>query len=382
MSPDEESGHEPRPIRELSPVERGGVVARDGLAYQDHVAANFCIEMLIGDEISEVWCESQDDITLLYGHEPKRVEFVQVKSSVGPWTEAGIARRDGNRDGTSLLERSLQFDRCLEECSFRIVTPGGVRLALKPLTFPLQHAHRATLTNQLDELAEDLSDRLPGFESPNGNGPDFWAGHTYWDTRESSGSMESSGTLALMKHVEDRGHRITSEQAEELYRALCAKVQAAALADPFRNQDRKRIQRQTLVVWLEEEFGRITGRWTKPAKGLRDKLGAAGLEAEVGSAEELRRAYRRESSSPKYLSVGDRDAVEAEIVAELTNLRSRVDTGVLSDDGITIHAKSLEMAVNAADRISGSSSIPRQVLTGFVYELTDRCAHRFRRIGT
>ncbi len=43
----------------------GGVIARVGFSFQDHVAVSFCIEMREdGSTLLSVWCEGQDDITL------------------------------------------------------------------------------------------------------------------------------------------------------------------------------------------------------------------------------------------------------------------------------------------------------------------------------
>jgi hypothetical protein len=74
-----------RSIRDLPPLETGGVIARNGFNLQDHVAAGYCIDMLAPDsQLKEVWCERQDDITLLWSD--GTVEFVQVKSTDTNWT--------------------------------------------------------------------------------------------------------------------------------------------------------------------------------------------------------------------------------------------------------------------------------------------------------
>ena len=79
-------------IRELPPLEEGGTEARKGFHFQDHVAAALCIDMLDDPSLLEVWCETQDDITLIWRlaqaatkadrndvSSDERVEFVQVK---------------------------------------------------------------------------------------------------------------------------------------------------------------------------------------------------------------------------------------------------------------------------------------------------------------
>ena len=53
-------------IRDLAPLDLGGIEARDGFALQDHIAAGFCIDMAADSTLLEVWCESHDDITLIF----------------------------------------------------------------------------------------------------------------------------------------------------------------------------------------------------------------------------------------------------------------------------------------------------------------------------
>ncbi|WP_366055795.1 dsDNA nuclease domain-containing protein [Gimesia sp.] len=68
-------------IRNLSPLERGGVEARKGFEFQDHIAAGFLIDLLVHSELLEVWCETHDDITLIWQETSDLVvEFVQVKA--------------------------------------------------------------------------------------------------------------------------------------------------------------------------------------------------------------------------------------------------------------------------------------------------------------
>ena len=71
-------------IRALPPLEEGGSIARTGFLYQDHVAARYCIRMLRDPSLAEVWCETEDDVTLLWeGSDGLMVEFVQ-QNNAGP----------------------------------------------------------------------------------------------------------------------------------------------------------------------------------------------------------------------------------------------------------------------------------------------------------
>jgi hypothetical protein len=70
------------PYRDLDPLEQGGPVARRGFAYQDHVAAGKCLDMLLDGGPCEVWCEAEDDIVLVWLIQGEEwFDFVQVKSN-------------------------------------------------------------------------------------------------------------------------------------------------------------------------------------------------------------------------------------------------------------------------------------------------------------
>ena len=69
-------------IHELPPIETGGIEARKGFSFQDHVAVCFLLEMFENEDLEQVWFETQDDITLIWNANGiERVEFVQAKSN-------------------------------------------------------------------------------------------------------------------------------------------------------------------------------------------------------------------------------------------------------------------------------------------------------------
>src|SRR5262245_14148823 len=115
-------------IFDLEPLEQGGQIARSGFSFQDHVAAHLALEMIADASLREVWCETQDDVTLIWQTNPSsiEVEFVQVKSNDlnQLWTAAKVCERDKPKEsqsasgkdgaGRSIIERSFANDRCLE----------------------------------------------------------------------------------------------------------------------------------------------------------------------------------------------------------------------------------------------------------------------------
>src|SRR5690606_9650526 len=108
----------PTSLRNLDPLEQGGTANRRGIDFQDHVAAGICIDMLADENIIEVWCETQDDVTVIRNaNGSETVEFVQVKNHQGRlWSLAFITESD--EAGKCLVERSLTYDRCSEKVTF------------------------------------------------------------------------------------------------------------------------------------------------------------------------------------------------------------------------------------------------------------------------
>src|SRR4051812_39664067 len=51
-------------VHDLAPLEQGGVLARQGFSYQDHIAAAFVLKMVsvapTGGVLAAVWCETED----------------------------------------------------------------------------------------------------------------------------------------------------------------------------------------------------------------------------------------------------------------------------------------------------------------------------------
>lgn len=126
-------------FRELKPLEFGGEIARNGFGFQDHVAAAYCIRMLTDPMLAEVWCETLDDITLVWKINGKEIfEFIQAKSNELDqlWSVQLLCKRPkkGTRRSDSIVEKSLAYDRGDEECRFRLVTALGFKKELEPLT--------------------------------------------------------------------------------------------------------------------------------------------------------------------------------------------------------------------------------------------------------
>lgn len=382
------AGTTPLSIHDLPPLERGGVIARHGFDVQDHVAGGFFLSALDTHNLLQVWCETHDDITLIWAaSSAEEIEFVQVKSHDLDqlWSIAKICERErkdkATKAGTSIYERSLANDRCAEPCRFRLVTCRPVQSDLAVLTLPHSAPDRVAKKADIDALSGEIETRADGFLSTNGNGPSFWLTHLLWDVRHSLESVKNANLDKLRRLVEQRGGYLFSDQLDDLYATILTKVRTAATADWGVDPSQKKLTKQAITDWFDKELARRLH--SVPALGgtaLKAKMEQAGIApAEIESSLETRRHYLAERLRPQYLSLSERDHVEGEVTATLHTLRAQLDAGVLPDSGVEFHANCLAALQALQGRLSTSRPVPLAFLIGCMYSIADRCTHRFRR---
>jgi hypothetical protein len=386
-------------IYHLRPLETGGVQSRQGLGFQDQVAAGFCLDMIIDDRLEEVWCETQDDITLLWRIKGQtKVEFVQVKGELGRlWSVARLCDREGKGIGHSIIEKSLAHDRCTEPTCFRIVTKRPVQAELRILTDPLHaftlDAFREVLTadefrslieGELTTLIDNVVQRVGGYISENGHGVEFWLRNATWDERHSDDAVKNANLIKLRRILEREGHFLAYDQIDDIYNQLVWRVWQAGMADYRTDPQGKRLRRGDVIAWLQ----RTASALQHPARRLggkrvREKMEAAELLPDAIEAALIdRRFYRREVLKPKYLKVTDIGLVESKVTATLRELRSQLDSGLFRDLGGSFHSLCLEKLSELQGSIRSDVPPPLAFLHGCMYDIADRCLHRFTKART
>jgi hypothetical protein len=268
-------------IYDVAPLEEGGVVARQGFQFQDHVAAGFMLEMLLDDNIKEVWCESLDDITLILNDKGSiSVEFVQVKSTQLEhlWSLAELCKREKSSEnkeglGTSIIERSLNYDRYTEHCSFRIVTSRNVRSELEVLTLPKTSPKRTTHPGPMLGLEKSLKSRLSNVVSPNGHSLDYWVQHTFWDIRHSVNAIIDSNIIKIYEILSEfcldaqQNYRVDFRAQvlrERIYARILQIAYEAAVAPWSINPEKKRI----CISSLQNQFDSIVNEAKQSAEPI------------------------------------------------------------------------------------------------------------------
>lgn len=373
----------PPSVFDAPPLETGGTAARQGFAFQDHVAAGYCIDLLLEPELDEVWCETQDDCTLLWLKPGQvQVEYVQSKNTNLDqlWSTARLCNRESKGIGHSILEKSLAYDRCREMCRFRLVTSCNVNSDLRPLTYQLGAPGRAPTEADVINLYADVEGRVGEYRSVNGNNCKFWLDRTVWDVRHSDDAVKNANIVKLSRALNVMDIVLALDQAEELYTRIVKKVWDASLHDAQANLHGKRIKKIDFRSWVCSMAHEIHFPAAGAEKILQGKLAKATLAPDVAlSALDQRRYYREDILSQKYLPLDDRRLVEREVGAVLQRLKSRLDKGEIPDDGIVFHDHCLAALEDLRNTLPISPQPPLSFFQGCMYSMASRCVHRFRR---
>lgn len=378
-------------FRDLDPLEQGGRTARAGFEYQDHVAAAKCLDMLLGGGPIEVWCESEDDIVLVWDTGTEEwFECVQVKSNdLGQaWTVAELCKKEaakgGKGSGRCIVEKSLAHDRSDDICRFRIVTCWKPDVVLGILALELDNESRVSNGAKVTAAATAIKKKIGAAKSPNGRDVSFWASMTVWEVQATIDDVRNSNLLKLERVLTSVGLFLAPDQRVELYDRLFRRVQDASLADGVTQKAAKRLVRADLLTWLRGQADAILHPVQAGTSAtLEAKLVTAGADGTaIEVAKDQRRRYLHEVRQPRYLAVQDREDVESEALARLHRLKTRLDAEELNDSGLQFLSRCQQALLDLRDSINGQSKPPEGILYGYLYDVMNRCLHRLMRAST
>lgn len=387
-------------IFDVSPLETGGVEAREGFFFQDHVAASYCLRMLETSEIQQVWCEAQDDITLIRdGASGVWVEFVQVKSNELDqlWSIALLCRKKKTSGSSSsqpsaspveklsILEKSLSNDRIIEDSVFRIVTSRDVKEELSILKLELGHPERDPAGTLFSQLKNSMPVSVTGLVSDRGRNYEDWLKSVVWEVLGNVSNLQDRNHVLLDRLMESESHYLSPDQRVRVYDKLLVWVQNAALAHPTQNRSEKRIARDDLVRWINL----VAQEVLHPASAgktdaLKHKMLQAGLPSSaVESAVEQRRSYLTKYRSRAFLDLSTMNLAADEVRSKLVRLTSKLNSGKLVVSGVDFHDLCLEELENLGLYFNASHAsnkpVPTSFLDGCMYDMTNRCLHKFTR---
>lgn len=354
-------------IYTLTPLESGGRAARSGFNYQDHIGVLYIIRALQNTSFSEIWFESEDDISIIWHNKVEMlVEFVQVKSNdlSSRWSVSKIVDEE-------ILERSLQRGRCTESVRYRIVTSCDVDKELAILKFDIGSAERNPLL--MSELVRKVQEKKQILPNPKGQDVGQWFEQCVWEKApDSVKALESQNKIELEAYLQsERNKTLPSDCRDELYQKLLGLVYKACLKG-----EKNKFTRLELDEWIDSALEKVFSPKAGSEK-LVEKMESAGLsDSVIESAKEMKWQYITETLNNEFISRSSINKFKERAQFILNKEKIRFDNGDLSMSPGKFHEHCLELVVALGEKFS----IDPNLATGCMYEIANRCQLRFLKV--
>jgi hypothetical protein len=352
-------------IYSLKKKEDGGRIARIGFSYQDHVGVKFLIDLFISAEDYDIFFENEDDIVVVNKWQtPVTVEMIQVKSNNldSRWSVSQLIELE-------VLQKSLQRGRCLEEIYYRIITSYDVNAELEVLKLSIQDRNPEQVNAVIISIFRKKND-IP--QNEKGHDAKHWVNNCLWSKwPDSIESLRSENLLCLEKALfNERATTIPLDQKEELYQKFLALVQDASTmnVEHVFNKD-------YLDKWMDKQLS----NFSIPKKGserLVEKLEAIKLDSSlIEVAKDFKWKYTLECLNHNFTSRSAINKFKEEVQCMLQTLKIKIDTGELQLESIAFH----KYCLAEIDALAQKHNIEQNLARGCMYDITNRCMHRFIR---
>jgi len=362
-------------ILELEPTEPGGEENRKGILFQDHVAAGFYLDMLLGDEILTVWCEADDDITLVRKRNGIIVgEFVQVKGRELDqlWSLSLLCRNDPR---SSMIEKSLSRDKYDEEAYFRIVTTSGFNKEITPLTYPHEHPLRVESTEEMNSIDGALPQSIRELKSPRGNNYKYWLQRVTLDVRYSIQAEQNKNLVNLADLLQSLEIYQAPDQRKVLYLALVRKAFDAGVSSRVLNPTAKKLTKPDLLLLIRKATE------TSPIvpQGTSARFSDAGIPSSaIAHAQDLRLRYSRLKKAASDIRREKLNELESEVGALLHLRWAELEAGSIEDTEAEFYARCLKELDSLVEK-HASEEVTFDIVQGIMYERVKRGLHQFKR---
>jgi len=233
----------------------GGVKARQGFTFQDHVAASFLLDMLSDPALLQVECETGDDIALRWRRNGADVtEYVQVKITDRErnWNLTEICERRAKRVGTSLVEISLGTDKFPVDALFRFITVRDVNHTLRPLKTRRDLRFQPHDVDALTKLATQISNKLRGVTSPKGKSLPEWVQACLWQVTGEKEAVQQENINRIHRLFESKGEAIFASASAKIYEGLVTIARNAGDVSIVDHPAKKAISKQEMKGWWDE----------------------------------------------------------------------------------------------------------------------------------
>lgn len=354
----------------------------------------------------EVWCESQDDITLIWEAAPgsESVEYVQVKGQMSrAWSVAFLCsaeaaeEEESDLDGAdskkknsapsalpeTIVEKLMANDRSNDgvDISFRLVVRNRSLGDIAPLLAKIGEPSRASTNPAYHTMCGKFIDKLSHAISPNKHDVLYWIERTWIECVGDEMSLLAVTTQKLNRIVYHfHGEPLTPEQIDAFYKEF---VRLAFDAGKAEDTNAKRWTKSQLRAWFEEKLTEISQIVSvAPQTGfLFEKMRDAGISTHYTNAYAQRLEFRRWKRSPTYMSTVDSLEVQAMVSGELLSLMLGLEMAK-DKPGIEFFQKCLQRLSELGKVISKqkSVSLPGTILNGCMYDQAGRCGHNWGKL--
>jgi hypothetical protein len=346
----------------------GGRIARKGFIYQDHVGTRYLLNLILATDDCDIIFENEDDIVKIEKTTtPVIVEMIQVKSNNldSRWSVSQILNLE-------VLQKSLKRGRCSEEVKYRVITSYDVDSDLEILKLDFNNAERkADKLNSLIAAIEAKKSDIPA--NTKGQKVKDWVNNCIWSKYPDSIDSLRSENLLLLEDVLEKCFSIIllPDQKQELYQKLLAFVQDSSSITYITHS------KKSLQDWFDEQLKEIS----KPKGGtekLIEKMNQAQLDSTlIETAKELKWAYSIDSLNNFYVSQSAINKFKLAAYSLFADLKVKLDAGELEILGITEGFSFHKHCLEKIDALAKAQNIDEGIAKGCMYDITNRCQHRF-----
>jgi hypothetical protein len=231
------------------------------------------------------------------------------------------------------------------------------------------------------ELGAAIAEKLRGIVSPKGLGVPSWVERTLWEVDHDEEALKAGSCIRLDEALENLGYSLIPADREVIYENMLKAVRRAASCRYEGNFEPKMLTRSQIVDLVRDGAQSATSS-PRGTILLREKLTAAGMASQFEYATNCRRRYLSELHETDYMRRKPLDALTQQVRHKLHDLSTALQVQALTADGPSFYNKCISEVDELADRLRGMTPEDgRGLARGCVFDITNRCYHRFVRIG-
>lgn len=221
----------------------GGVAAKKGFLYQDHIAVRYLLKLASDTTILEVQCETIDDISLkVHDGSGLHLRHIQVKTTDGTkkWSSEELC-------SSGIYEKQLKLDKAVIPAKFTIISTRDVgSSSVKVLVFPKNQRDAQKRQALINVIKRHHKKLLSG----NGNGAEYWVDNCQWEVIKELDSLKYKNRNSITEITSFLGFNLTSDQITYVYNDLLVSANEASSASNKTNFHDKIFEKESFEKYF------------------------------------------------------------------------------------------------------------------------------------